>query len=308
MILPWSVDVPQDRWPIVNYLLVAVIIIVFLFELTATEEELTPYMLDGLTLQGIFGHFWLHGGILHLIGNLIFLWIFGNAVCSKIGNFKYLLIYLFIGILTGLIQLMITGGPIIGASGAITGVVGMYLVYFWENDITCYWIWFPFVREFSMRSFWMILLWIFYDIVGVIMGGEGIGYFAHLSGYAAGFGAAVLLLKTKMVTMEDYEKSLLDKWAEGKKGKTENEETADAFSRDLRYVHSLEEPKKQPTQNKNYNESMEAESKPVEKVPLPPELIRFYCPCGQRIKMPIKYAGRKGKCPRCGNSIQVPNE
>ncbi len=318
MILPWSVDVPQDRWPIVNYLLVAVIILVFLWELSIPademEERLAPYALDGLTLTGIFGHFWLHAGFLHIIGNLIFLWIFGNAVCAKIGNFKYLGIYIFIGVLTGLIQLMITGGPIIGASGAITGVVGMYLMYFWENDITCYWIWFPYIREFTLSSFWMILLWIFYDIVGALWGGEGIGYFAHLSGYGAGFGIAAILLKYKLVTMEDYERSLLDRWSEKKKRKTEDYEPANAFSRDIKYAESMEKMK----QTTDYNPQPvqmrlpEKEPEPVqirlpEKAPQP-EMIRFYCSCGQRIKMPAKYAGRQGRCPRCKNLITVPKE
>ncbi len=59
--------------------------------------QVRPFILNGWTLKGFLGHIWLHGGILHLLGNMLFLWIFGNAVCAKLGNFKYLPIYIGLG-------------------------------------------------------------------------------------------------------------------------------------------------------------------------------------------------------------------
>jgi membrane associated rhomboid family serine protease len=312
MIIPWRVDVPQERRPIVNYLFVVVIIIVFVWEVSSPIEKIEPYILSSLSLKGLFGHIWLHCGIFHLLGNALFLWIFGNAVCAKVGNLFYPAIYIFIGILAGLIQLAITGGAIIGASGAITGIVGIYLVYFWENDITCYWIWFPFVRGFTVSSFWMILLWIFYDIVGVMLGGYGVGYFAHLSGYAAGFGIAVVLLQTGVIKMERYERSLLERFGLDKSRSEEQSSLGrlyGGFAQDLEYLNSIQT--QQPT------EAQQEQLQPPEKISLsqlqkrpavPPEqFIRLQCSCGKRLKVPAKFAGRVGSCPVCKKRIRIPS-
>jgi membrane associated rhomboid family serine protease len=312
MIIPWRVDVPQERRPIVNYLFVAIIFVVFGWEVNSPIEKIEPYVLSGLNIKGLFGHMWLHGGIFHLLGNALFLWIFGNAVCAKVGNLLYAAIYIFVGMLAGLIQLAITGGAIIGASGAITGVVGMYLVYFWENDITCYWFWFPFVRSFTVRSFWMILLWVFYDILGVMLGGYGVAYFAHLSGYAAGFGIAVVLLQTGVIKMERYEKSLLEHWGLDK-SKSQKQSSLGrlygGFAKDLEYLDSIQT--QQPT------EAQQVQTEPPEKISLsqlqqkpdlPQQFIRLQCPCGKRLKVPAEYAGRVGSCPACKKRIKIPSK
>jgi len=295
LIIPWRVDVPEDRWPFCNWLLIAGIIAGFVFqtisireqraklpekikefenhsvedaakELGVSEQQLKeiqepvdkaydkiekafgkkanpadakkskdklvketmlkryfvwekvrPFVLDGYKIKGLLGNIWLHGGLIHLLGNLLFLWIFGNAVCAKIGNIAYFPIYIMLGVLAGIGHLVFQGGAAIGASGAIMGVVGMYLVFFPANDITCYffmWLLFfrPIVREFTLSSYWMILFWLAFDIFGATKEGGGVAYFAHLGGFAVGFVLAILMLKTKWITMERYEKSLVQMW------------------------------------------------------------------------------------------------
>lgn len=128
--------------------------------------EIRPFILDGWTIEGLLGHIWLHGGVIHLLGNMLFLWIFGNAVCAKIGNIRYLPIYLGLGVIAGISHLIFVGGSVVGASGAIYGIVGMYLVFFPENEITCYLVFFfpllirPYIKEFCMSSIWIILFWV----------------------------------------------------------------------------------------------------------------------------------------------------
>jgi membrane associated rhomboid family serine protease len=121
---------------------------------------------------------------------MLFLWIFGNAVCAKIGNLRYLPIYTGLGIIAGMSQLLFSGEGGLGASGAINGIVGMYLVFFPTNEITCYFLMIfllrPCVKEFSLSSYWMILFWLAFDIWGAMQGGGGIAYFAHLGGFAGG--------------------------------------------------------------------------------------------------------------------------
>jgi membrane associated rhomboid family serine protease len=175
-------------------------------------------LLDGWSVKGLLGYMWLHGGILHLLGNMWFLLVFGNAVCAKIGNLRYLLMYILFGVASGVVHLLFGGGPVLGASGAINGVVGMYLVLFPENGITCYFFfWFILycLRSFVIRSFWMILFWLFWDIYGAFWGSDtGVAYFAHLGGFATGFGMAFLMCMKGWLTMERYEKSLLQIWQE----------------------------------------------------------------------------------------------
>ena len=170
---PYRVDVPFNYRPVVNWIVVVLVVLVFFVQITdsiqvsnreiSQENSITlQYMLKGLSIKGLVGYMWLHGGLLHFGGNLIFLWLFGNAVCSKIGNLYYLPVYLFLGMMAGFTHLLFSDQAAIGASGAINGLVGMYLVFFPENSISCFfcfWFWFWRPIWFSVRSFWIILLW-----------------------------------------------------------------------------------------------------------------------------------------------------
>lgn len=233
MILPWRVDVPQDRLPFANWLIIAILIAVFAWQVpqirerneairnivsgksSLTQQDVSEienikvpfdgYMLDGWFGKGMLTYMWLHASPLHLVGNLLFLWIFGNAVCSKIGNILYIPVYIFLGMSAAVMYLIFSNTTMLGASGAINGVVGMYLVFFPTNAITCWCL-----KKFDSPSYVIILLWFVFDIIGVAFGGAGIAYLAHIGGFAAGFAIAVILLRKKFITMTTYEKSLLD--------------------------------------------------------------------------------------------------
>ncbi len=379
MIIPWKVDVPQDRRPFINWLIIAAAITAFVFqaksiiehkvklpekakefenssvedvakELGVKEKQLKeikqsvektldkvrkafpqkkippdfkeeaikqrlleeyfvlgkirPFVLNGWTVKGLLGHIWLHGGIIHLLGNMLFLWIFGNAVCAKIGNFLYLPIYLGLGVVAGITHLIFTGGNAVGASGAIYGIVGMYLVFFPENEISCYFV-VPFffaAKEFCVSSIWMILFWVVFDVWGAMKGGGGVAYFAHLGGFVAGFGLAILMLKLKLVVMEEgYEKSLLQMLSE-KKGPAAYE-SAPYYIR-----HSGLSEKDLETVKPETAEPAELEIIPLEPEPPKEEFIRFDCSCGKRFKLPAKHAGKVGICPKCKLRIRIPEK
>ncbi|MDI9431927.1 MAG: rhomboid family intramembrane serine protease [Planctomycetota bacterium] len=139
MIVPWCVDVPQERWPVVNWLIVVAAIVVFVLQsaeftqaasepMPATDSSTVPgitgaLMLNGWNFTGLFGHIWIHGDLMHLLGNMWFLWIFGNAVCAKVGNLRYLVLYVLLGTTAGVTHLLFDSRPALGASGAINGVV-----------------------------------------------------------------------------------------------------------------------------------------------------------------------------------------
>lgn len=297
-IIPYRVDVPYDRRPVMNWLLVASVIGAFGLQIAALSQDnaaaVETFVLDGWGIQGLIGHMWLHGDLFHIGGNMLFLWLFGNAVCAKIGNLKYLPIYLMLGIVAGITQLIFDGSPTIGASGAINGIVGMFLVYFWENEIDCIFIMsLYYVREFSVSSFWMIGLWLLYDIAGVVMGGEGIAYFAHLGGFFMGIVTAIVLLKLNLVTMYRDEESLvqrLETWLQDRR-----DAKLEALARDEVDRRLAKEPVRQPA-------AVKAAAGPARA----PEMVQFRCQCGKLIKAPIHLAGRKGRCPQCRQEVIVP--
>jgi membrane associated rhomboid family serine protease len=382
LIIPWRVDVPEDRWPFINWLIITGAIVAFVFQSISIHEEraklpdmmkeyanrsvedvakefgveekrlkeieqaaenasgklkefmpqedmsaefkdklvkkiilseyfvwgkIRPFILNGWEIKGLFGYIWLHGGILHLLGNMLFLWIFGNAVCAKIGNLSYLPIYLGLGLISGIAHLVFTGGSMLGASGAINGIVGMYLVFFPTNDITCYFVFLfflrPIIKEFTLSSIWMVLFWLAFDVWGAIKGGGQVAYFAHLGGFAGGFVLAVLMLKLKIVKMERYEKSLLQVFADYKKP------SSDEFEPQYKgYLGMIQ--KELQEQPESIATRSPAEQKTITLEPEIPkeEFIRFTCPCGKRLKMPSKYAGRTGRCPKCNARIKIPDK
>ena len=209
-LLPYHVDVPMSRWPIMNFLLIGgtVVLFVMLRARLVCPAEIEPYILQLGEPNGIYGHIFVHLGALHIFGNMMSLWVFGNAVCAKIGNLTFIVAYLVLGCIAGLTHLLIDGAPAIGASGAINGVVGMYLVFYPTNNITCFY-WFIFrIGTFSVSSIWIILLFLAFDIHGVATGGGQVAYWAHLGGFASGFLLASLLLYSGLVKMTPTEDSL----------------------------------------------------------------------------------------------------
>lgn len=212
LLLPYHADVPMSRWPIMNFLLIGgtVFLFVMLRGGLLAPEAIEPYVLKLGDPNGIYGHIFVHLGAMHIFGNMMFLWVFGNAVCAKIGNLSFFFVYLVLGCLAGIAHLLISGDPAIGASGAVNGVVGMYLVFYPLNNVTCFY-WFVFrIGTFSVSSIWMILLFLAFDVYGVVSEGGHVAYWAHLGGFGAGFLFASLLLYLGLVQMTSTEDSLYD--------------------------------------------------------------------------------------------------
>ncbi len=141
----------------------------------------------------------LHGSPLHLLGNMLFLWIFGDNVEDTFGGFRYLLLYLLAGIVGFLIQSMASINsviPILGASGAVAGIMGAYLILFPMNPIRVIILYFPAV----LPAFIVISFWIFtqlslglYELDRLGKTG-GVAYLAHIGGVIAGIAVTYLLV------------------------------------------------------------------------------------------------------------------
>jgi membrane associated rhomboid family serine protease len=134
----------------------------------------------------------MHGGWAHLLGNMLFLWIFGDNVEHRVGHVPYLLFYLVAGVIASLAQIAINPDsviPTLGASGAISGVLGAYLVMFPQNRVTI--IAFRFI-PFQVPAIVAIGLWAVFQFIsgfGAIAVSEqtgGVAYMAHIGGFIAG--------------------------------------------------------------------------------------------------------------------------
>src|SRR5262245_20154600 len=215
LLIPFHVDVPMRCRPWMNWVLIAVTVV--FFPLCVSGGSLTDLgkhlAADGKGWTGYAGHVLVHADLFHLLGNMLFLWVFGNAVCAKVGNLFYPLIYLGLGLVSGVVSHLVHPQLAVGASGAINGVVGMFVVWYLLNDISCWYAYWFFTSgdtgTFSISSYWMVLLWLVFDVWGVFRGDGLIDYVAHVAGFAAGFGLAAGLLLTGLVTMDRGEWSLL---------------------------------------------------------------------------------------------------
>ena len=227
MLIPYGVDVPQERWPIANWVLIAATICISGAGILSPEptrlDQVTghlswPYtwMLhrDGFALPQLAGYLFVHAGIIHLLGNMLVLFCFGNAMNAKLGHALYLAAYFVLGALSGLAWLALGHAPyVLGASGAIMGIVGMFLIYFPRNDVhILYFFWFFYVVRagfFSLSSYWLIALYIAFDLWGLLSAGQGVAYLAHVVGAVAGLLLALMLLVTGVVRSADTEENLL---------------------------------------------------------------------------------------------------
>ena len=319
MLLPYSVDVPHNTRPFCNWLLVASIVTAFVLQQGVEESQFYALLLNGWNFKGAFSHMWLHADIWHLVGNMIFLWLFGNAVCAKVGNVAYLPLYLSVGLFSAMSHLLFCGSPALGASGAINGIVGMYLVFYPLNDVSMFYWWWYRIGTFHLSGFWVILMWFIFDVYGAVSGSEGIAYWAHIGGFLSGVAVAVILLVLKSVFNFKDERSLLDVMGINLAGALPQTQEQVKGSSLGRYHEHLMKQVDKDFESHEAQERKKAQrtiSIPVHdvNVPITPSpqpskndgFVRFECICGRRLKMQAHHAGRSCRCPECETKLIVP--
>jgi membrane associated rhomboid family serine protease len=147
----------------------------------------------------------LHGGVAHLLGNMWFLWIFGGNVEDRLGSLRYLLLYALAGFAAAIVQVAVAPGaavPMLGASGAISGVLGAYLILF-----PTAWVWtlVPWIVPIvPVPAAVFLVLWFFVQALsglGALAGGVdgGIAWWAHLGGFAAGVALVAWAKRAKWI-------------------------------------------------------------------------------------------------------------
>jgi membrane associated rhomboid family serine protease len=209
MIFPIKVTQPSYSKPTVTGLLIVANVLVFLHEFWL--QMVDPYSLHHFmtiySLRPAYFHFsniftsmFVHANWIHVIGNMVFLWVFGDNVEDILGHGKYLLFYLLCGMAAAMAQVAIDPSsriPIVGASGAIAGVMGAYLVKFPRSRVVML-FWFFFFFTFDLPAWFMLVYWFalqFVSGVGSIAEASqgGTAFFAHVGGFVAGIALVYMM-------------------------------------------------------------------------------------------------------------------
>ncbi len=210
--IPLKDDAPIERTPVVTIALIAINAAAFAWQITAggglalSAERGGAIPFEILTLQDVWPpdvvpppftlltSMFLHGGFLHIGSNMLFLWIFGNNVEDALGRLRFVLFYLVCGIAAGLAQVVASavGGevdlPMVGASGAIAGVLAAYMVLFPRARVFTLVIIVIFIRLIYLPASIFIGLWFVLQVLSVFFGGSpGVAVFAHIAGFLAGW-------------------------------------------------------------------------------------------------------------------------
>lgn len=206
--MPVEYNLKPKRKPVVTYSLIAINTLIFIayffdpmsFNYVLENFAAIPsYISHGEHLWTLITCVFLHGSIMHLVGNMYFLYIIGDNLEDALGHKKFLMIYLALGLGASLVSYIFDSNspiPSLGASGAIAGLFAMYLMWFRFASITFMF----FVYQKKLSPLWYFAIWIGLNIYGMISGPDGIDQSAHLGGFALGI-LAGFMLKEKVMDM-----------------------------------------------------------------------------------------------------------
>lgn len=205
--LPLKDSQPAGIFPFWTIAIIALNIYVFYLQLTSTNMEgmiyqygLVPVNVDYANYYSLIPFItsqFLHGGFLHIASNMLFLWVFGDNVEAHFGKLFYPAIYLLSGAVGGLSQYLLSPAseiPMIGASGAVAGVLGAYFALYPHHKVKTLVLLLGFVTVVELPAFAMLLYWIvtqFFSGVGSVVTDSldvgGVAYFAHIGGFVTGW-------------------------------------------------------------------------------------------------------------------------
>lgn len=215
--IPLSDNNPRRRVPVVTMIIIFVNVLVWLYEVLLPAPALNQFFAslaliplritsapDASAIFSLFSSMFMHAGWLHIIGNMLYLWIFGDNVEDRLGHVLFLLFYLAGGVLAALAQVAFASGsqvPILGASGAIAAVLGAYLVLFPHQRVRNLIIFFGFIRTVELPAILVLGLWFVLQILSGITAmattaSGGTAWFAHIGGFV--FGILIGLLARQL--------------------------------------------------------------------------------------------------------------
>jgi membrane associated rhomboid family serine protease len=216
MFIPLKDENPTSRFPYVTVFFIALNILIFLYQFFSPQGlnyyvykmGAIPYEITHFTTVPVFSvesqepiirllppfallaSMFIHAGWLHLLGNMLYLWIFGNNIEDFLGTFRFILFYLLSGLGASLTHIVFHPNsqvPMIGASGAIAGVLGAYLILYPRARVLSLVFLFFFIRILPIPAFFLLGFWFIMQVLNVGLGG-GVAWFAHIGGFLIGIG------------------------------------------------------------------------------------------------------------------------
>ena len=212
MIFPIRTDYRMTSRPWVNYILLAVNVGLFVLGFNGeSQHRIANYMLqpEQMQLHQFITSVFLHMDWKHLLFNMVFLWVFGNAINDRFGNVGYLAFYLAGGVTACVGYALLSGvAPVLGASGAICAVAGAYLILLPKTRVTVIaWLLYMLV-PFQISSLFFLALQFVENLWMTTTRGGGVAYAAHTAGYVFGIGISALLLAVRVLPRDGFD--LLD--------------------------------------------------------------------------------------------------
>jgi membrane associated rhomboid family serine protease len=217
--IPIKDDNPTRTFPLINCTLIAINIAVFFYQVTLPPHAAKAFLLANATVPmhvpaALSGHFglkmafypmftsmFLHGGLLHLLGNMLFLYVFGDNIEDAFGHTGYLIFYLFCGIGSSMIHVLFnlhSSVPAIGASGAISGVMGAYAVLYPRARVLMrFFVFLIPIPAIIVLGYWFVLQF----LEGIAESGAaatgGVAWWAHIGGFLIGMVIALMMKKSR---------------------------------------------------------------------------------------------------------------
>jgi membrane associated rhomboid family serine protease len=217
MFIPLRDENPTRRFPAITILLIALNMGIFVYQVISPQGlsyhvlrmGVIPYeishfrsLAEGVRLSPpltLLAAMFIHGGFLHLVGNMLFLWIFGNNIEDYLGPLRFILFYFLSGLGATFVQVVFSPNsrvPMIGASGAIAGILGAYLILYPAARVLTLVFLFFFIRVVAIPAAYVLGFWFVLQILSAGLGG-GVAWFAHIGGFLVGIGLIRLISRRR---------------------------------------------------------------------------------------------------------------
>jgi membrane associated rhomboid family serine protease len=220
-VFPLKDNIPSQRRPIVTVALITACILVYFWQASLAPQagayavygygfipavlfgdaELPAELAAVPPAATLLTSMFLHGGLMHLAGNMLYLWVFGNNIEDSLGHARFLIFYLLCGVAAAFAQALPDPAseiPMIGASGAISGVLGAYLILFPHARVHVI-IPFGFMFLHTIRAGWLLGLWLVFQLLSGVFSDSsqgGVAFWAHVGGFVAGM-ALILVMRDR---------------------------------------------------------------------------------------------------------------
>ena len=199
--IPLKDENPTKNFPLITIMLIVSNTLIFLYQVSQPMETIITFSTFGLipvhliespisTYPTIYSSMFLHSGIAHLAGNMLYLWIFGNNIEDVLGKFRFVVFYLVCGTLASVGHILTdlqSDVPMVGASGAISGILGAYLILFPCTRVkTLVFLGFL-ITIIRIPAIVLLVIWILIQVFSGIVAGDGsVAWFAHIGGFVTG--------------------------------------------------------------------------------------------------------------------------